>query len=314
MIIELANTTTSQIGRRLIEVREEGGALALSRVLTLVVVSDGPVDEGAIRAANEASSEHPMRVIVVHANPEDDTRLDAEIRVGRDAGAGEVVILHAGGDAASDSETLVQGLLLPEAPVVVWWPHWNGGSPADTPLGKLATVRIVDRMHDDAMQHEAQARDGLERLAANFQPGDANLDWTRLTSWRAQLAAVLDQPPFEPVLGVRVTGRKGSAVPLLMAAWLQHFLEVPVELASAEPDGDALLHSVSLRRDSGEIKLERVSDDTTRFEQEGHPEQFIPLPVRTITEVLTEELRSLAPDEVYAQVLLEGIPRLPIDE
>ncbi len=321
MIIELTNTTTSQIARRLVEVREEGGALALSRVLTLVVVNENTVDEHAIRAANEASSEHPMRVIVIHTNSDAETQLDAEIRVGRDAGAGEVVVLHASGEAAADAETLVQGLLLPDAPVVVWWPRWQGGSPSSTPLGRLATVRIVDEAAEQ-LPHCASTLERLIRLAADFHPGDAHLDWTRITGWRAQLAAVLDQPPYETVLGARVVGRADSTVPLLMAAWLQHFLEIPVEVVPVvndaathlSEDGRVNLYSVALKRNSGSFVFERIDTDTLRFRQDGRPEQLVPLPVRTITEVLTEELRSLAPDEVYADVLLRGVPRLQLED
>src|SRR5690606_37774196 len=39
MIIDLPNTTVSKIARSLVSVREEGGAVALGRVLTLVIVA-----------------------------------------------------------------------------------------------------------------------------------------------------------------------------------------------------------------------------------------------------------------------------------
>ena len=127
MIVDLPDTTTSAISKALVKVREEGGAVALGRVLTLVIASAGSTDEEAIVAANEASREHPMRVIVLSAVA-GEPRLDAEIRVGGDAGASEVVVLRASGEAGSDPESLVTGLLLPDAPVVVWWP---GEAPTD---------------------------------------------------------------------------------------------------------------------------------------------------------------------------------------
>ena len=82
--------------------------------------------EEVIEAANDASREHPMRVIVlmIGNGDEPDSRLDAQIRVGGDAGASEVITLHAHGEAGgSNLESLVTGLLLPDAPVVVWWPN-----------------------------------------------------------------------------------------------------------------------------------------------------------------------------------------------
>ncbi len=39
MIVDLPKTTTSQISKALVKVREEGGAVALGRVLTLVIAT-----------------------------------------------------------------------------------------------------------------------------------------------------------------------------------------------------------------------------------------------------------------------------------
>src|SRR5690606_21322460 len=97
------NTTTSGISKALVKIREEGGAVALGRVLTLVIATRHGAEEEAIEAANDASREHPMRVIVLSTSPDDspsESRLDAQIRVGGDAGASEVVVLRAYGETA----------------------------------------------------------------------------------------------------------------------------------------------------------------------------------------------------------------------
>ena len=65
MIVDLPDTTISQVAKRLVQVREEGGAVALGRVLTLVIATREEAAEPAIDAANDASREHPMRVIVL---------------------------------------------------------------------------------------------------------------------------------------------------------------------------------------------------------------------------------------------------------
>ena len=204
MIVELPDTTTNAVAKALVKIREEGGAVALGRVLTLVIATPLGDEEEAIEAANDASREHPMRVIVLskHAGgrQREAAKLDAEIRVGGDAGASEVIVLRAYGDTAADEEGLVTGLLLPDAPVVVWWPRHAPVSPSRSPLGSIAQRRITDAA---AAANPLQA---LESLGANYAPGDTDFAWTRLTLWRAQLAAVLDQPPYEPVTGVHVTG------------------------------------------------------------------------------------------------------------
>ena len=91
MIVDLPDTTVSKISRALIDVREEGGAVALGRVLTLIIVTTNGGTEDGIEAANDASREHPMRVISLRLDPEGEPKLDAEIRVGGDAGVPVVV-------------------------------------------------------------------------------------------------------------------------------------------------------------------------------------------------------------------------------
>src|SRR3978361_279655 len=145
MIVDFPDTNTSKISKALVKIREEGGAVALGRVLTLIIRTSLGHEEEAIEAANEASREHPMRVIVVSTDSEADgartgrgARRDAQIRVGGDAGASEVVLLKAYGAAATDEEGLVTGLLLPDAPVVVWWPGESPEKASTSSLGRIA--------------------------------------------------------------------------------------------------------------------------------------------------------------------------------
>src|SRR3954451_7600109 len=98
--------------------------------MTLIIVSEEAHAEEAIRAANDASREHPCRVIaVVRGNKRGSQRLDAQIRVGGDAGASEVISLRLYGPLADHGDSVVVPFLLPDAPVVVWWP----GDAPDSP-------------------------------------------------------------------------------------------------------------------------------------------------------------------------------------
>lgn len=151
MIVDLPSTNTSVLNRKLVHLRESGGVLALGRVLTLVIVTnDGPGIEDAIAAANEASREHPCRIIVLARGVRKAAaRLDAQIRVGGDAGASEVIVLRSYGPLAGDEPgaSMVIPLLLPDTPVVTWWPGErrsprprirsasspSGGSPTPSP-------------------------------------------------------------------------------------------------------------------------------------------------------------------------------------
>ncbi|MCE4024702.1 MULTISPECIES: glucose-6-phosphate dehydrogenase assembly protein OpcA [unclassified Microbacterium] len=308
MIIDLPDTTTSQVAKNLVKAREEGGVVALGRVLTLIIAATDDVAESAIDAANDASREHPMRVIVLTTS-EGDSRLDAQIRVGGDAGASEVVVLHAYGDAASNEESLVTGLLLPDAPVVVWWPREAPEAPAASPLGRIAQRRITDA----ATAQDVRAQ--LEVLGRTHVPGDTDLAWTRLTHWREQLAAVLDQPPYEEVTAVEVRGSAASPSTALLAGWLRLALDVPVRWAYESPQvWQEGIKSVRLTRANGDILLERPVPGSAVLTQPGQPDHELHLPRRTLRECLAEELRRLDPDVLYGRVITEGWERLEAPE
>lgn len=315
MIVELPNTTTSGISKALVTVREEGGAVALGRVLTLVISTRHGAEEEAIAAANEASREHPMRIIVLSTPAESatangDSRLDAQIRVGGDAGAGEVVVLRAFGETAIHEEGLVTGLLLADAPVVAWWPAHAPAVVSDSPIGRMAQRRITDSAA------ETDPREHLSQLAEHYRPGDTDFAWTRLTLWRAQLAAVLDQPPYEQITAIAVVGASDSPSTTLLAAWLQLQLEVPVELTLIDPSlshpGSSRpgIHGVSLTRASGIISLERTQPNIVTLDAPGQPQHDISLPRRSLRDCLSEELRRLDPDDLFGDVLKRGLPQL----
>jgi len=303
MIVELKNTTISKVSKELVQIREQGGAVALGRVLTLVIETDSKGLESAIKSANDASREHPCRIIVLVEYPINSksgvkAKLDAEIRVGGDAGASEVIVLKAHGDAASDPELLVTGLLLPDAPVVAWWPQSAPVKLANSAIGRIATRRISDA------SKQTNPHAFLKQLAKNYVPGDSDFAWTRITLWRAQLAAILDQPPFDPVLAVEVTGAPDSPSTDLLAAWLSLKLKVNATIAR-KPRGKSVsgIKGVKLVRKSGNIEIIRKVPDVATLIQPTQPTREISLPRRSDRDCLSEDLRRLDPDELFGQVI-----------
>lgn len=53
MIIDMPETTTTAVDKRLVRLRDEGGAVALGRVLTLVVIADEADVEIAVEVGTE---------------------------------------------------------------------------------------------------------------------------------------------------------------------------------------------------------------------------------------------------------------------
>lgn len=310
MIVDLPDTTTSNISKTLVKIREEGGAVALGRVLTLVISTQLGHEEEAIEAANDASREHPMRVIVISTGSDlpdthEEPRLDAQIRVGGDAGASEVIVLKAYGDTASDEEGLVTGLLLPDAPVVAWWPGKAPEIVSESPLGRIAQRRITDAAA------QSDPRGFLNHLSKTYTPGDTDFSWTRLTLWRAQLAAVLDQPPYETITAIEVHGAPDSPSTGLLAAWLQMQLKVPARHELIMPlHGSSGIQGVKLHRASGVIELERTNTNIVTLVQPNQPTHDISLARRSLRDCLAEELRRLDPDDLFGNVIQYGLAEL----
>lgn len=294
MIVDLPDTTTNDLNKRITLLREEGGAITLGRVLTLVVAPDSEaILEEAIDAAVGASREHPCRIIVVV--PVDrlagEARLDGQLRVGGDAGAGEVVVLKTAGPLAAHASSVVLPFLLPDTPVVAWWPGAAPAVPAQDPLGRLAIRRITD-----ATETENPLATLRSRLAGYTQ-GDTDLAWSRITYWRALLASALDQPPYEPVTSAVVSGRAAEPALDILAGWLAARIDGPVRREAGEL-------KVELTQPSQTIGLSRPQDGSTAtLTRTGRPAALLPLARRETKDCLAEDLRRLDADEIYHEAL-----------
>jgi glucose-6-phosphate dehydrogenase assembly protein OpcA len=299
MNIDLTQTTSSKINSALIKARRATGSPAVGMVLTLVIVTDEGNHYDALKAASDASKEHPSRILVVIKRPgrtqrdRKNTRLDAEVRVGGETGTGETVLLRMHGELADHAHSVVLPLLLPDAPVVVWWPVDAAENPAKDPLGALAQRRITD-----AYAVEQPLRQ-LALRAASYTPGDTDLSWTRLTPWRSMLAAALDQARAT-VTSAAVESEADNPSAELLARWLGARLRAPVERVVTE---GPVVTAVRLRTPDGEIHIDRPEGPLARLSIPGQPIRHLALKVRTTAELIAEELRRLDPDEAYAEAL-----------
>jgi glucose-6-phosphate dehydrogenase assembly protein OpcA len=293
MTIDLTDTTTGAINGALTEARRRLGGMTLGMVLTLIIVTDEAAQYDAIRAANQAAREHPMRILAVIARkPKADSRLDAEIRVG-ESSPGETIVLRMYGLLGQHADSVVAPLLVPDVPVVTWWPDNAPEIPVKHPLGALAQRRVTDAAQADDPQEM------LAALAAGYQPGDTDFAWTRATPWRSLLAATFDQP--HPHIGTgEIAAEEDNPTADLIAAWLADRLAVPLaRTVSGGPGITAATFSTEL----GPIEITRLDGRTATLHWPGRAERMVALHRRDIAELLAEELRRLDPDDVYAETL-----------
>ncbi|MCX4091281.1 glucose-6-phosphate dehydrogenase assembly protein OpcA [Nocardia sp. alder85J] len=302
MIVDMPDTNTQAVAKRMVSLRDSNGVVTQGRVLTLVVCTlDSSEAEDAIEAANDSSREHPSRVIVLARGDRfAETKLDAQIRVGGDAGAAEVIVLRLQGELINHENSVVIPFLLPDVPVVAWWPRGAPKYPAEDAVGKLATRRITDATF------ATDPRATIKKRLDSYAPGDTDLAWSRITYWRALLAAALDDPPYDPVESVTVSGLREEPALDILAGWLAARLECPVH----RKIGDL---KVELHRSSVSIAISRPQTGrTATLARTGEPEQRFALARRETKDCLAEELRRLDADEVYAEALA-GIEKVIYD-
>ena len=291
MRTHLEQTDASGISAAFLTARKAAGSPAMGMVMTMVVVVPSTGAERAVEAAQEAAREHPSRVLAVIIGPARGTsKIDAEIRSGSGT-PGETAIIRLSGEVAKHPESVVLPLLLPDSPVVVWWPTEAPADPAADPIGRLGTRRITDAAEVSTGRTRA-----MLRQCESYSPGNTDLAWTRITPWRALLAAALEQTPGK-VTGIRVTAERVSPSAELLGAWLSDRLKAPVTWGRSDGPG---ITEVALTTRGGEIRLARGDGRHATLSVPGQPDRPVGLRRRGVPELLHEELRRLDPDDVYA--------------
>jgi glucose-6-phosphate dehydrogenase assembly protein OpcA len=176
-------------------------------VLNLLVYAAGPEER---READEllgaVVERHPCRAIVLAADRmATEARLEAFISTccqlssrGAKRICGEQITIEAAGPAVETASTAVAPLLVPDVPVFLWWkdiPHYD-----DRLFSRLAGM--ADRVVIDSASFDHPREDVL-RLARLVKDGElhlSDLNWGRLTSWRALVASFWDVPDYRASL------------------------------------------------------------------------------------------------------------------
>jgi glucose-6-phosphate dehydrogenase assembly protein OpcA len=292
-MIELVDTNSARIAAEFVRARRRAGSPAMGMVMTVVVVVEEDAADTAMDMAKVASHEHPARVLgVILGDARGSGQVDAQVGIG--AGwTGETALIRLTGEVVKHPESVVLPLLLPDSPVAVWWPTDPPADPAADPLGALAQRRVTDT----AMVTRGKTT-ALRTQCRAYTPGNTDLAWTRVTPWRALLAAALDQHRVK-VTGGRVVAERISPSADLLVAWLSDRLRAPIERKTSGGPG---VTEVTLETAEGPISITRPDGRLATYSSPGHPDRPIGLRRRQVSELLAEELRRLDEDNVYAAV------------
>jgi len=228
------------------EAAQHAAAEARASVLNLITVVGNEAGLGAVsRVLDGLSVTNPSRTLILLAqHTREADKLEAQVSAQERTESGhrvstERVILHAHGEPARHLASLAAPLLIPDLPVILWWP----GRPEFenslfNDLCQLADRLVVDT--DEGFDDADLTRllEVARRQKAQASIGDLN--WARLIAWRHVAAQFFDMPGMlarlAHIRGVSIFhGHDGStAQARLLGGWIRSQMatvgiDVPLE-------------------------------------------------------------------------------------
>jgi glucose-6-phosphate dehydrogenase assembly protein OpcA len=217
----------------------EGGVVRSSILNLLIYVPSAAEASKVDDIMLEITAAHPCRVILIIADRESGgSKIAAEVTsrctlptpTSKQVCC-EQITITASEDHLDEAPSATAPLLISDLPVYLWWRAVPQA--ADKQLfGRL--VEISDRVVIDSSQFN-DPRGDLSNMAATLGAGRwaalSDLNWARLTAWRALIASFYDVPDYRPLLDqlnkvvIRYSppSADGSAIAtraLLMGGWL----------------------------------------------------------------------------------------------
>jgi glucose-6-phosphate dehydrogenase assembly protein OpcA len=235
----------------------ENEALVPARVLNLIVVAEREWRGEVVNRLERVGSYHPSRTILCTVEDERRT-IDGYATVSGDvADEGGVGVLRESVEIALGAvhtgrmDTIIDPILIPELPTVIWSPHCRDD--AVETLLPLADVILIDT--DDPVYFDGPGA-ALSRAAEllDSHVDVVDLAWLRTIAWRERLAGSFSDPARAGLLdGLRriyVRHHPGSIVSaLLLTGWLASRLGWSA--SALEPSAGGARSAVAVRTGGG---------------------------------------------------------------
>lgn len=198
---------------------------------------------------------HPCRALVVLADRDGESRdiemfvsafCQSERRSKRAELCCEEVTLIARGHFTSELPSAVVALLVPDLPVFLWWRDLQRlDDQSFQPLAQAADRLVIDSIDLGKLNSDFGAISQLFDRQGNEAIAVSDINWARLTSWRALLANFYDVAEYRSALTnlehVRIdyvvpesNSEAAASQALLMAGWLVSRLRWEIDPSPAE--------------------------------------------------------------------------------
>ena len=233
------------------EAAQHAAAEARASVLNLITVVGNEPELGKVtQVLDRLSVTNPSRTLILLAQHRREAdKLEASVSAQERTESGhrvttERVILHAHGEPARHLASLATPLLIPDLPVILWWP---GRPEFDNPLFddlcELSDRLVVDT--DEGFDDADLTRLLEVARRKKARAGIGDLNWARLIAWRHVAAQFFDMPGMLARLahihGVSIFhGSDGStAQARLLGGWMRSRMatvgiDVPLEFRKDE--------------------------------------------------------------------------------
>ncbi|MDX6613280.1 MAG: hypothetical protein QOD75_2466 [Blastocatellia bacterium] len=246
-----------------------------ARVANLMIYAPAAAADEVNDVLEKLSTHHPCRALLMIAAPDAPNR-DIEVVVNSFCHAGaekgprklccEEVSLSAAGRFVVELPSATIPLLVPDLPVFLWWrDDLQSVAEVFDELVQRSDRVIIDSADLKKPGQEMKVLANIVNSKDESQAAFSDLNWARLTSWRALLAGFFDTKPnrtaLEQIVNVRIdyAASDGQAAALssqalLIAGWLASRLDWKITKSAAHVTKGS--HSVKFERNGQQIRAD----------------------------------------------------------
>jgi glucose-6-phosphate dehydrogenase assembly protein OpcA len=256
------------------QVESEDAVLRSRAANLMVVVTNEAALAGCQQIIRELAATHPCRALVMLADRDGADRdiemfASASCQDQRRSSQAELsceeITLVARGQFTAELPSAAIPLLVPDLPVFLWWQDLERlADESFQPLSRAADRLVIDSVDLAAMDLQLGSIEQLFARQRNEEIAVSDINWARLTSWRALLANFYDVQEYRPALGDQERVGIDYAAPegnpngiatqaLLMVGWLASRLDWRIE---RQEHTAAKTLAFARRRDGGAVTFE----------------------------------------------------------
>jgi hypothetical protein len=272
-------------------------------VANLIIARDSePAMAGAMEVAGNIIANNPCRMIQVTSDPDlDPPALIAEVAVicqksktCQRCVCCDQIRLAACGIMADNLPSMTAGLLVPDLPVIIWWPK--------PPFARKDFGRFAEQANRVIVDTAAYDQNDLRELAGfveqSRQTGTAvsDLNWARLTTYRQIFAQFFDSLECRDYLAAihSIRIEAAASTGLLLAGWLKAQMDkygylLPRDRITPAPNGSDVFsfQSLAMTCSGGKNSFTVIRKDERTLEARSNLD----------SKVLTRVIKAVLPPE-----------------